>query len=136
MKRNFSQDMRAQRGVALFVALFLITATAGLAAVVALTTGTQQLGSARALQAEQAYYAALGRLESELPAAISSGDCPVAGMQNIAGFTTEIDCIAETVNEDGNEYQVLTLSATAERGSQSASTRVRRTVSVQVTNPD
>lgn len=122
-----------QRGAALFVALFLITATAAIAAVVALTTGTQQLGSARALATEQAYYAALGRLELEIPGVLADG-CPAGGPLQIGEFETELPiCSSESVEEGGASYEVFTLVATASRGSQAGGTLVRRTAQTQIT---
>ncbi len=124
-----------QRGSALFVGVFLIAVVAVLAVAVALTTVTQQTGAARAFEAEQAWYAAVGRIEAEAPGIIAVGACPGGGGQEIAGFTTTLNCAQSgIVQEGGQSYTVFSLVATAERGSAAAGNLVRRTARVQLTN--
>jgi len=125
----------SQRGSALFVAVFLIAVVAVLAAAVALTSVTQQTGAARALQAEQAWYAALGRIELEAPGMLAGDACPGGGAQDIAGFTTTFECTRTGGIEEGGEtYSVFSVAATAQRGNAAAGSLVRRTARAQFTN--
>ena len=125
----------SQRGSALFVAVFLIAVVAVLAAAVALTSVTQQLGSARALQAEQAWYAAVGRIELEAAGLLSGDTCPAGGPQNIAGYTTTFECTRTgDIEEGGATYSVFSVAATAQRGNAASGSLVRRTARAQFTN--
>lgn len=125
----------SQRGSALFVAIFLIAVVSVLAAAVALTSVTQQTGAARAFEAEQAWYAALGRIESETPGMLASGACP-GGVVNIAGFDTSFTTCNLTpgIQEGGQTYTVFSVAVTAQRGNAAAGTLVRRTARAQFTN--
>lgn len=126
-----------QRGGALFVAVFLVAVVAVLAAAVSLTSVTQGLASARGLQAEQAWYAALARIETEVPGMLSSGSCPAGGPVTIAGFTTTLSCSQTTgIREGGRDYSVFTLVATASTGSASNDSLVRRTARAQFTTAE
>ena len=129
-----SNPPSSQRGSALFVAVFLIAVVAVLAAAVALTSVTQQLGSARALQAEQAWYAAFGRIELEAPGMLAAGSCPGSGALDIAGFTTTFECSADEIDEGGATYSVFSVAATAQRGDAASGSLVRRTARAQFTN--
>lgn len=124
-----------QNGSILFIGLFLIAVVAVLASAVSLTSITQHLGSARALQAEQAWYSALGRIEIEAPAMLASGTCPSGGVVTIAGFATTLTCgRADNIREGGDEYAVFTLVATASSGDATDGSLVRRTARAQFTN--
>ena len=128
---------RRQRGGALFVAVFLVAVVAVLAAAVSLTSVTQSIGSARGLQAEQAWYAALARIESEVPGILSSESCPGGGAVSIAGFTTTLACSQTAgIEEGGREYSVFTLVATASTGSAANDSLVRRTARAQFTTAE
>lgn len=129
-------NFRRQRGAALFVAVFLITVIVLVAAVVALTSVTQQTGAARAAAAEQAWYAALSRLEAEIPGILSAGDCPGGGDQAVFGFTTTLDCQVAEVTEAEQDYRVYTLATTASQGNLQAGTLVRRTARAQITDAE
>lgn len=120
-------------GAALFAAIFLIVVLAGIAVSVGLITTTQQVSSGQALEATRAYYAARARLEQEIDDAIDGGGvCSGAGNQDLEGFTTTFNCSAVAVSEGGDNYNVLTMSVTAFRGSRASGTRVRRTLRAQV----
>ncbi|MEX2500539.1 MAG: hypothetical protein WD397_16860 [Wenzhouxiangellaceae bacterium] len=125
----------SQHGSALFVAIFLIAVVSVLAAAVALTSVTQQTGAARAFEAEQAWYAALGRIESETPDMLASGACP-GGVVTIAGFDTSFTSCDLTpgIQEGGQTYTVFSVAVTAQRGNAAAGTLVRRTARAQFTN--
>lgn len=125
----------SQRGSALFVGIFLVAVVSVLAAAVALTSITQQTGAARAFEAEQAWYAALGRIESETPGMLASGACP-GGVVNIAGFDTSFTTCNLTpgIQEGGQTYTVFSVAVTAQRGNAAAGTLVRRTARAQFTN--
>lgn len=117
------------------MAIFLIAVVALLAAAVALTSVTQQTGAVRSLQAEQAWYAALARIETEVPGILASGACPSGGAQVIAGFTTTLACSqASGLREGGIEYSVYTLEATASLGTASTASLVRRSARAQFTD--
>lgn len=123
-------------GAALFAAIILIVVLAGIAISVGLITTTQQISSGQALEATRAYYAARARLEQEIDHAIDGGGtCSGAGNESVEGFTTTFSCSAVAVSEGGNNYNVLTMSVTAHRGSRASGTRVRRTLRAQVTTP-
>jgi hypothetical protein len=124
-----------QRGGALFIAVFLVAVVSVLAAAVSLTSVTQSLASARGLQAEQAWYAALARIESEVPGILSTASCPAGGPVAIAGFTTTLSCSAVTgIEEGGRTYSVFTLEATASTGNAGGASLVRRTARAQFTS--
>jgi hypothetical protein len=125
----------SQRGSALFVAVFLIAVVSVLAAALTLTTVTQQTGAARALQAEQAWYAAFGRIELEAPAMLAGDACPGGGALEIAGFTTTFECSRTgNIREGSASYSVFSVSATAQRGDAASGSLVRRTARAQFTN--
>ncbi len=130
-----SNPPSSERGSALFVAVFLIAVVAVLAAAVALTSVTQQLGSARALQAEQAWYAAVGRIELQAAGLLAGDTCPAGGPQNIAGYTTTFECTRTgDIEEGGATYSVFSVAATAQRGNAASGSLVRRTARAQFTN--
>jgi hypothetical protein len=125
---------RDQHGSALFIAIFLVAVVSVLAAAVTLTSVTQQLGSVRSLEAEQAWFAALARIESEAPGILSADACPATGVEIVAGFPTTLDCVRSgDIREGGRTYSVFTLVATAQRGSASNGSLVRRTARAQLT---
>lgn len=127
--------MARQRGAALFAAIFLIAVVTVLAAAVALTSVTQQTGAARAFEAEQAWYAAFGRIEIEAPGMLAGDACPGGGAQNIAGFTTTFNCTRTgNIAEGGETYSVFSVAATAQRGDAGSGSLVRRTARAQFTN--
>ncbi len=121
-------------GVALFTAIFLIVVLAAVGIAVTLLSTTQQLSSAQALDATRAYYAARARMEQEIDNAVGGGGCSGNGIQDVRGFTTVLQCASTTVEEGGDNYNVITMTVTAYRGSRDAGTRVRRVVRAQVTD--
>jgi hypothetical protein len=104
------------------------------AAVVALTSSTQHISQARAGLAEQAWYAAVARLEAGIQQTVSGGGCPAGGSSNVFGFTTTLSCSASTVSEGGTSYGVYSLEVTASQGSLASAILVRRSVRSQVTD--
>lgn len=122
-----------QRGAALFVAIFLITVVVLAAGIVTLTSVTQHTGQARAGQAEQAWYAALARLEIEIPGVLNSENCPSGATEVIAGIATTLSCERVTVSEGSQSYFVFNLSATAVLP---GTIPVRRTASARVASGD
>lgn len=129
MKRLQPSSPARQRGAALFVAIFLITVVVLAAGIVALTSVTQHSGQARAGQADQAWYAALARLESAIPGILSSGTCPAGGSQTIAGVQTSLDCEQIEVREGPDTYFVFSLQALA---ALPGAIPVRRTARAQI----
>lgn len=140
--------LHRQRGVALFTAIFLIVVIAAVAAAFALITVTQQTTSARALDAEGAYAAAMGRLDIGVAGAINDGDCPGTGdgasEQGLHGYTTVLVCggkdgfdgSPDEISEGGEDYCIYRLRATAHRGDRRSGTLVRRQVQAQVVSDD
>lgn len=124
-----------QRGAALFVAVFLLAVVGLLAVAVSLTSVTQQTASARALLERQAWYAALGRIEAEVPGMLAASTCPAGSPAPIGGFTTTLACDrVDGLREGAEEYSVFTVVSTASRGSAADGTLVRRTVRAQFTD--
>jgi Tfp pilus assembly protein PilX len=129
-----------QTGVALFTAVFLVTAVGVLAISVGVIASQQQIATAQSLDQTQAYYAARARLDREIAALVSSpgpDTCPAQpGTNNndVAGFTTEVDdCeFTDDIDEGGDTYDVYTLKVRAFRGSAGEGTRVQRSIDVQV----
>ncbi len=119
----------SQRGAALFVAIFLIIVVVLAAAIVTLTSVTQQTGQVRAAQADQAWYAALARLESEIASILTSGDCPVATNQPFAGLQTSLTCERVEVVEGAVSYLIFNLQAQAVMP---GNIPIRRSASVQI----
>lgn len=126
--------MRQQGGAALFAAILLITVIVVFAAVVALTSSTQHISQARAGLAEQAWYAAVARLETEIQSIIATDSCPGGGAENRSGFETTLACSAISVDEGGQSYTVYSLEVTARQGDLSNPVFVRRMVRGQVTD--
>ncbi|RFF32707.1 hypothetical protein [Wenzhouxiangella sediminis] len=124
--------IRQQRGAALFVGIFLITVVVLFAAVVALTSSTQHLSQARAGLAEQAWYAAVARIETAIQSITLNHACPAGGSANVLGYETFLACSETTVDEGGNSYEIYALEVTASRGSLSDPVFVRRSVRAQV----
>lgn len=124
--------IRQQRGAALFVGIFLITVVVVFAALVALTSATQHISQARAGLAEQAWYAAVARMEEGIQEIVFTNSCPAGGTANLFGFATTLSCSAESVSEGGATYGVYSLEVTASRGSLASAVLVRRTVRSQV----
>ncbi len=103
-----------QRGAALFVAIFLITVVVLAAGIVAMTSVTQQTGQVRAGQADQAWYAALARLESEIPGIVNSQSCPPGGSEPPAiGMPTSFTCERVEFQEGADAYFIFNLVAQA-----------------------
>ncbi|MDZ7791040.1 MAG: hypothetical protein U5L08_11225 [Xanthomonadales bacterium] len=127
-------NIKQQRGAALFVGIFLITVVVVFAAVVALTSATQNLSQARAGLAEQAWYAAVARMEAGIQDIVGSNACPAGGTSNLFGFATTLTCTASSVSEGGATYGVYSVEVTASQGSLSSAVLVRRTVRTQVTD--
>ncbi|QOC23827.1 hypothetical protein IC757_06800 [Wenzhouxiangella sp. AB-CW3] len=125
-------SMHQQRGAALFAAIFLITVITVAAAAIALTSATQHTGQARALLAEQAWYAAMARLESEIPSILGSNSCTPGGQESLFGFQTTFFCDADDETEGDTSYRVYTLEAGARQGSIGQTIFVRRTVRAQI----
>lgn len=130
-RTHFSPPGR-QRGAAIFVAIFLITVVVLAAAIVALTATTQHTGQARAGQAQQAWYAALARMENEMGGIISANACPAGAPQSLLGFETTFACNRTEVTEGGVTYGVYTLEAGASLGAPDSAVFVRRSVRAQV----
>ena len=122
-----------QRGAALFVAIFLITVVVLAAAIVTLTSVTQHTGQVRAGLADQAWYAALARLESDIPGILGSGACPSGGTQTIAGLQTSLSCESVEVREGPDTYFVFNLQAQAVLP---GAIPVRRSARAQITSRD
>ena len=119
-----------QRGAAIFVAIFLITVVVLAAGIVSLTSVTQHTGQVRAGQADQAWYAALARLESEIPGIIDSGSCPVTGTNPLPiGMPTTFNCESVAFREGSRDYFVFNLEAQAEL---SGTIPVRRAARAQI----
>ncbi|TVQ28159.1 MAG: hypothetical protein EA370_16950 [Wenzhouxiangella sp.] len=133
MKASPLINLSRQRGAALFVAIFLITVVVLAAAIVTLTSVTQHTGQARAGQADQAWYAALARLESEIPGILGSGACPAGGSQPIAGLQTTLSCERVEVREGPNTQAVFNLRAEAVLP---GTIPVRRTARAQIISGD
>ena len=121
-----------QRGAALFVAIFLITVVVLAAAIVTLTSVTQHTGQVRAGQADQAWYAALARLESETSTIVANDSCPAGGTQLTFGFSTTLSCSRVEVREGNIEYAVFNLETTASRGNAASGNFVRRSARAQI----
>ncbi|QKK02552.1 MAG: hypothetical protein HND55_07790 [Pseudomonadota bacterium] len=128
--------LRQQRGAALFVGIFLITVVVVVAAVVALTSATQHLSQARADLAEQAWYAAVARLEGAAQHIADNDACPPTGAQALFDFQTVLDCARQPVDEGADSYGVYTLDVTASRGNLNEAVFVRRTIRSQVMDGD
>jgi len=126
--------IRQQRGAALFVGIFLITVVVVFAAVVALTSATQHISQARAGLAEQAWYAAVARMESEIQFIVDNNACPAGGNTSLFGFSTNLNCTAETASEGGASFGIYSLEVTARQGNLSSPAFVRRSVRGQVTD--
>jgi len=127
-------SMRQQRGAALFVGIFLITVVVLFAAVVALTSSTQHISQARAGLAEQAWYAAVARVETAVQEIVASDACPSGGSSSVFGFDTILTCSSQPVSEGGADYGVYSIVVSARQGSLSNAVLVRRTVRLQVTD--
>lgn len=118
-----------QRGAALFVAIFLVTVVVLAAGIVTLTTVSQHGGQARAGLADQAWYAALARLESDISAVVGGGSCPTGGSQTIAGIQTSLTCERVEVVEGAASYLIFNLQAQA---LMPGTIPIRRSASVQI----
>lgn len=126
--------IRQQRGAALFVGIFLITVVVVFAAVVALTSATQNLSQARAGLAEQAWYAAIARMEEGVQDAVCDDICPTDSAASVFGFSTTLNCAEAAVEEGGENYTVFSIDVTAEQGSLDDAVFVRRTLRAQATD--
>jgi len=125
-------NLQRQRGAALFVAIFLIVVIALVAVTAALTSTTQHTGQARAAQADAAWYAAVARLEQEIPIILAGQACTPEVVEQLFGFSTEFSCQVFVISEGSETYQVYSLGAIAWRGNAAAATLVRRTARAQV----
>lgn len=129
--------IRQQRGAALFVGIFLITVVVVFAAVVALTSATQNLSQARAGLAEQAWYAAVACLEEAAQEIVQSNSCPPGCSGVASGFTVTLDCPGpESVTEGGNTYEIYSVGASARHGDLNSAVFVRRSVAAQIVSGD
>jgi len=127
--------MRRQHGVALFTAIFLIAVVAVVGTAVALISTTQQVSSARELDATRAYYIARARLDREIANVTTGGSCDMT-TKSIKGFTTAVEkCSGQSISERGSTYHVYTIRVAAYRGDRTAGTLVRRELRAVVTGP-
>ena len=115
-----------QRGASLLFAVFVLTATALVLALMVSTLTGRSLSTARVIQTEQAHYAARAGLEvafAQVPA------CNNFNLTDVDGFTVNVTCSSEQVTEGGLNYTIYDITATATAGDQSAGTFVSRRVS-------
>ena len=114
-----------QRGASLLFAVFVLTATALVLALMVSTLTGRSLSTARVIQTEQAHYAARAGLEvafAQVPA------CNNFNLTDVDGFTVNVSCNAVPVTEGSQNYTIYTIDATATVGSQTAGTFVTRRV--------
>lgn len=123
-----------QRGAALLTAVFLLTVVALLATLVAFTSVTQHTSAVRAHQTEQAWYAAIARLERDIPDMLANSACPVGETVDLFGYTTTLTCNSTTISEGGEDYRLYHFIVGAARGNRQAATLVRRTVRAQLSD--
>jgi MSHA biogenesis protein MshP len=132
-----------QRGAALLIGVFLIMVI-GLAVggMIALSSTTQQITSARNLEVTRAFYAARAKLDREIanvatPANDKTPTCPAPVGDPPTNFaTTREDCTAVPVDEGGADYTVFFIEVSAAKGSRDSGTRVERRLEAVVTNID
>jgi len=143
-------SLQRQKGAALLIAVFVIVIIGGtVGAMVALTSTTQQITSARNMQATRAFYAARARLDREIANVDASGSAgsPAGGVcedhvdkdvpREIDGFTRDLlDCSKEEVADASEPYDVFYLKVAAFDGSRASGTLVRRELEAVVTNID
>ena len=120
-----------QRGASLLFAVFVLTATALVLALMVSTLTGRSLSTARVIQTEQAHYAARAGLEVAMQQVLPPGaGCnQVSSSLTVEGFAVNVTCTPVAVAEGGQNYTIYDITATATAGDQSAGTFVSRRVS-------
>lgn len=137
---------RRQGGVALLLAVILVTTIASALALMALTMSTRGLGTARNLESMQAWYAAYSGLQYAIEWARTTPNstCPVPPLPDeLAGpFSITLNCTPHPedpedpegqVQEGDAQYEIFYLEAHADnRGNLAAGTLVSRRLAASV----
>ena len=116
-----------QRGASLLFAVFVLTATALVLALMVSTLTGRSLSTARVLQTEQAHYAASAGLEVAFARVPSCDDFDLPDVDGFA-VTVTVTCTSQPVIEGSRNYTIYSIDSTATAGSQSAGTFVSRRV--------
>lgn len=112
MKRRFATSS----GMALFAAVFLIAALAGLGAAIASLAGVQHDTGGKALLSAKVYWGARSGLEWGIQRAVAAGSCAASTAFTLSdpvlnGIAVTVTCSSETFGGGGTLYR-LTSRAT------------------------
>jgi hypothetical protein len=125
---------RQQSGASLLLAVFVLTATALVLALMVTTLSGRSLSTARVGATEQAHFAARAAIEVGIGDALN-GNCPsTRTLSDVEGFTVELGCVASPVTEGSDSYTIYELTAVASSGSQAAGTFVTRRLRTTFSN--
>jgi MSHA biogenesis protein MshP len=112
MKRS---PLRAQRGLSLLAAIFMLLLFAALAAYMAGFSGTASVTSAQDVQGMRAHHAAEAGIEWGLYRVLVDDACVSATLPApIGDFTVTVNCVSSgPFNEAGSDFSVYRLTARA-----------------------
>jgi MSHA biogenesis protein MshP len=136
-----SKMRRAQRGIAVVSAIFLLVVLGLLGAMIVAISSAQQLGQARDLAGSSAYFAARAGIEWGAYQVLRNGSCTASSTLPALGgsaaeITVAVGCTASgPFDEGGNAVQVYKLVSTATRGTPGAADYVDRQLQAVVSTP-
>ena len=104
--------VKAQRGFAIFTAIFFLVVVAALGGYMLHISSTQQINSAQDLQGARAQWAAQGGLDWAIASVLSSAAC-AAPPTALESFVLRITCTAQTYDEVGVKLQIFQIDVTA-----------------------
>ncbi len=129
---------RAERGISLVPALFLLIVLAGLGAVAVRLTAVQQQTVVLAMQSARAYSAARAGVEWSAYDALVNGNCSAGTLSltesGLAGFTVDTVCTSTTHSEGPDTVTVYRIDAFAYTGSYGTPDYVSRRVRSTITD--
>lgn len=139
--------MHRQRGISIFLALFVLVVLAALGAYMLTIGGVQQLTGTLSAQGSRAVFAAQSGMEWAIydavhnnGASLSCGSPPhpafVLSGGAASGFQVQVvDCTRATVDEGGTSYNVYRITVRASKGSPNALGYASRTIRATITGP-
>lgn len=108
--------MKAERGFAIFTAIFILVVLAALGAFILNISASQQIGSALDVQGVRAYQAARAGIEWGLYRQLQDGSCAAAtnfvpAAATLTDFTVSVTCVATPDANGGPTIHTLTVTA-------------------------
>lgn len=125
--------LRRQRGITAILILVLVSLLALLGTYMSTQLTTGALGTTLSFNGMQAYFAARSGAEWGIHRALN-GSCAASTALTIAGFPVTVTCTSTAVSEGPLNYNVFSLTAQAERGTDGDIKHIFRQINLYVTD--